>query len=557
MQNPEEMIEAAAYTRVSSQSLKNSPTLEGQMDTLKEAMDRKSYHYTPDHLYSDAKSGFERPYYQREDLMAMLAAAKNGEFQILMVTEFSRIGRDADESRFLIYLLEKEYGVQVESLTQRYDDTPEGRLMRDIDSYMDTIERGKITERVTRGRLYRGKDNLLGQGIPLYGYQYVDTKDYDKARYACDHEIVHTDAEGKEWSEFAVVGYVYTSYLAGHGLRKIAMLLTEKGIPTRKGLPYWNQATIYQMLTNRAYTGEAISFKYQQYTERDRNGKVTKAYSKERPVEEQNHLDDGIIPPIVSVETFEAVQRRLAQNKQEALRHAKYPYIALLRAGRAKCSICHNTMRVQNYSKVEGNGQRSFRPEKSLYGCYVKNGLTGEQNYHRVYMAVSEADAIAWSFALEHLYEPQRIRDEVEAQLKDVIYQKEMQEFQKTRLQEIHTSIKRLTKISASCDEEDLAEIEGRIAQLEKEQKSITTRLNSWEDIEAKRDKIYAAIEQFEEWIQTVVIPNLNDPDFNPPHEDKEEIFRMLGIWSEIKPKGVLPRVTMHLGPPSIMQLSL
>ncbi|MFL5591206.1 MAG: hypothetical protein ACJ8DI_26625 [Ktedonobacteraceae bacterium] len=183
--------------------------------------------------------------------------------------------------------------------------------------------------------------------------------------------------------------------------------------------------------------------------------------------------------------------------------------------------------------------------------------MTGEQNYHKVYIAVSEADAIAWSFALEHLYEPQRIRMEVEKQLKDVIYQQEMHEFNQTRLQEIHTSIKRLTKISASCDEEDLPEIEGRIGQLEKEAKGITTRLASWEDIDAKRDKIYAAIEQFEEWVQTVVIPNLNDPDFNPPHEDKEEIFRMLGVWSEIKPKGVPKRVTMHLGPPSIMQLSL
>ena len=489
--------------------------------------------------------------------MDMLAAAKNSEFQVLMVTEFSRVGRDPEESRFLIYLLEKEYGVQVESLTQKYADTPEGRLMRDIDAYMDTIERGKIVERVTRGRIYRGKENLLGHGTPLYGYSFVDTKDYNKARYALNHTVIHTDAAGNEWTEVRVVVFIYMSYLDGYGLRKIAMMLTEKGIPTRKGLLYWNSATIYQILTNRAYTGEAVSFKYQQYVERDRNGKVIKAYSKERPIEEQNHLADGVIPPIVSIEVFEAVQTRLSQNKQEALRNAKYPYTALLRAGRCKCSICHNTMRVQNYSAVDANGQRSFRPEKSLYGCYVKNGLEGEKNYHKVYISVPETDAIAWSFALEHLYEPQRIREEVEKQLQDTIYQQEMYAFYQNRLEEIKASIKRLTKISVHAEEEELEELEARIAQLEKEGKGIISRLASWDDIASKREKIYAAIEQFEAWIQTVVIPNLNDPSFDPPQEDKEEIFRMLGIWAEIQPKGVHPRVKMHLGPPSIVQLGL
>jgi len=558
MHHPDEpIIEAAGYARVSNPSLKNAPTLEGQIETLKEAMIQRGYHFIPEHLFADAKSGFERPYYQRQDLMNMLSAAKNGDFHILMVTEFSRIGRDPEESRFLIYLLEKEYNVKVESLTQKYDDTPEGILLRDIDAYMNTIERGKIVERVTRGRMYRGKENLLGHGIPLYGYSYIDTKEYNKARYVLNHTVIHKDAEGQEWTEVKVVVFIYTSYLDGYGLRKISLMLTEKGIPTRKGKPYWNNATIYQILTNRAYTGEAVSFKYQQHIERDRNGKVTKAYSKERPVEEQNHLAEGVIPPIVSLEVFEAVQTRLAQNKVESLRNAKYPYTALLRAGRCKCSICHNTMRVQNYSAVDGNGERSFRPEKSLYACYVKNGAEGEKNNHKVYIPVSEADAIAWSFALEHLYEPERIRAEVEKLLTDTLYQQEMYEFSQNRLKDIQTSIKRLTRISASADEEDLEELEGRIAQLEREAKGILARLASWDDVASKREKIYAAIEQFEAWIQTVVIPNLNDPDFNPPNEDKEEIFRMLGVWAEIQPKGVHPRVRMRLGPPSIVQLGL
>lgn len=46
MHHPDEpIIEAAAYARVSNPSLKNAPTLEGQIEALKEAMIQRSYHF--------------------------------------------------------------------------------------------------------------------------------------------------------------------------------------------------------------------------------------------------------------------------------------------------------------------------------------------------------------------------------------------------------------------------------------------------------------------------------------------------------------------------------
>src|SRR5207244_12553936 len=119
-----------------------------------------------------------------------------------------------------------------------------------------------------------------------------------------------------------------------------------------------------------------------------------------------------------------------------------------------------NTMRVQNYSEITESGERVLVPHKSTYRCYVKNGLKGELNDISVQMFVHELDDLAWSFALEHLYEPERVRQEVEKVLENTIYQEDMRSYYQTRLAEIETAIKRLTKISLRADEEELAEIE-------------------------------------------------------------------------------------------------
>src|SRR5205807_9911402 len=103
-----------------------------------------------------AMTAYMKPFREREVFMKMLDAARRKEFDILVVTEFSRLSRRQVEQAVIINLLE-QYGVKVESVTEKFDETSLGVLMRNIVAYNAEAEREKIHYRTARGRLDRAK----------------------------------------------------------------------------------------------------------------------------------------------------------------------------------------------------------------------------------------------------------------------------------------------------------------------------------------------------------------------------------------------------------------
>ena len=57
--------------------------------------------------------------------------AERGEFDIVLCTEFARLARKNSEQYAIMGYL-KRYNVEVESMTEKFDDTPEGRLLHDV-----------------------------------------------------------------------------------------------------------------------------------------------------------------------------------------------------------------------------------------------------------------------------------------------------------------------------------------------------------------------------------------------------------------------------------------
>ena len=110
------------------------------------------------------------------------------------------------------------------------------------------------------------------------------------------------------------------------------------------------------MLINPLYMGKAVVNRYKK-----EKGKTTL-----RPKEENACLGDGLVPPIVSQEMFEAVQKQLAINKQDSLRNnkAQESDLGILRAGYCHCGICGRTMTIR-YPKP---------PNKPFYRCQKRTG---------------------------------------------------------------------------------------------------------------------------------------------------------------------------------------
>ena len=332
--------------------------------------------------------------------MELLDAARRHEFEVLVVTEFSRLSRRQVEQAVIIDILEK-YGVRVESVTEKFEDSPIGQFMRAVYDFIAEVEREKIYYRTQRGKRDRVQNgNLTGQGNPTYGYSFIDTEDETSARYIPNTTVIYVDADGIMWTEVSVVLYIFELAQQGLSVRKICMLLTQKYIPTpRGGKPYWKWSTVHRILTNRRYIGECTVWK----TKREGDS------VKQRAEEEQIRLPDGVVPPIVTIEVFEEVQRRLGENKQESIRNNKHTdNLGLLRSGYVRCGICNKTMSV-HYS-INKHRRISVHPS---YNCDLKTGSDDDTYYHGTTISVELLDKEAWDIARMYIYEPELVRTHV------------------------------------------------------------------------------------------------------------------------------------------------
>ncbi len=173
-------IVAARYVRNSDPSKKDSEVLKAQEDALAAYAKQKGYE-CPDHLvYADAISALKYPYWERTELMHMWDDAERGEFDIVLCTEFFRLARKSSEQYAIMEYL-KRYSVTVESITEKFEDTAEGRLLHAVQGFLGEVEAEKIRIRTLRGKLHRASRALTGQGsTPTYGYVWVDGIEYKK-----------------------------------------------------------------------------------------------------------------------------------------------------------------------------------------------------------------------------------------------------------------------------------------------------------------------------------------------------------------------------------------
>jgi site-specific DNA recombinase len=158
---------------------------------------------------------------------------------------------------------------------------------------------------------------------PPYGYRWVGEH---KGALAINEETAPT------------MRRIFAEAAAGVSLHEIARRLNAAGVPTATGAGRWYQATLRVMLGREAYMGVARG---RQTDSRKVNGRRLRIV---RPQEEQILLPEGTIPPLVSPETFRAVQAQLEQNKLEAVRNHRKPEAFLLRAGFIRCGYCGHSI---------------------------------------------------------------------------------------------------------------------------------------------------------------------------------------------------------------------
>lgn len=309
---------AAIYCRVSTGAQEAEGTsLASQEAACRRYASEHGYTVAEAHVYREVHTGAEL--WERPHLAALREVVRRKEIGAVIIYALDRLSRK--QAHVAIIADEGERaGVALLFVTEEFEQSAVGEFIRAAKSFAAEVEREKLMERTRRGvqgRLLRGK--LPPMSRPPYGYRW---RGEDKGALDVDEATAPT------------LRRVFADAASGVSMHKIAERLNAAGVPTPTGVGRWHHPTLRTILTKEAYTGVARA------NQTDSSKKGGRRQRVPRPIEEQIVLPEGTVPPLVSRETFAAVQSRLARNKAEAIRNHRNPEAFLLRAGVIRCAYC-------------------------------------------------------------------------------------------------------------------------------------------------------------------------------------------------------------------------
>lgn len=293
------MKRVAGYGRVSTQmqALKGTSSQE-QKSIIERECNAKGYRIVE--FYSD--DGFSGRNDDRPGLKRLMMDAKAGKFDLIMFTKIDRLGRNSRDVKNILYNLDEmsiEYYSVAESWMKKDNDNPaSGNLMVNVFSSFAEFESSSIRQRTTRGRMLRWQKNESFMGSLPFGYE----KDVD-GKIAVNED------------KMKIYNTIVSLYLDQHfSMRDVALKMKSEGIPSPGGSAIWPNATIRDILRNRAYTGEAI---YNQHVFESRQSKSGKQYFTPSKIEKsENEWIVVKYPTLISKERFELVQKSIEQKKR-------------------------------------------------------------------------------------------------------------------------------------------------------------------------------------------------------------------------------------------------
>lgn len=539
---PKRKERMAGYIRESDPTLANSTTIDSAAEAVREYGLRQGYIYEPQHEYKEAISAYTVSYLKRDRLCALLEAASRKEFEVVVVTEIRAVSRRQVEV-FIIYDMLQKYGIRLETIKEKFEDDAMGRLILGFRAAYAETEKEQMHQRLVRGRKARNEIGNAPNGhpFPAYGYRFIDTEREPKGAYEFDHTIVYVDESGYEWTPYKVMLFIFSLLRQGASELMVARQLNDMGIPTPKkkarngGNGHWHPGTIHTLIKNPIYVGEV----WVNRTAKFRNPRTGRINSRIRPREEWQKLPDGIAPPLIDRETFEAIQKQLLVNKEKAARnnsHSREAY-GLVRAGYIFCGICGNRMRVSYPSKAAVKNHHT----NPWYTCHQLSDTKPGRYKHNVQIHVPMVDKAVKEKIAEIVGQPDWIRERI-AELRKTSAPVINREDIEATIERIKKSLQNLYMLAENApDDEELASMSQRMQELGKQKRDAEVILHSIEEVEKQQAVSEAEIVRFEEWV-TCVRDKVSDPDYPATYQELRLAIQILGLKVTVYPtKGDYP----------------
>ena len=230
----------AAYCRVSTDKEDQLNSLETQKEFFLEYTKRTGDNLIK--LYADEGiSGTKIK--NRKEFQRMLADAEKGLFDMVVVKDISRFARNTVDLLQSVRKL-KALGIETQFLTANMTSMGNSEFVLTIFGALAQEESANTSKRIKFGK----KMNAEKGRVPniVYGY---DKTIGDYFNLSINEE------------EAKVICQMFTWYTEeGYGGAKIANMLNERGIKTKRG-NNWSQNSVCRILTNEIYTGKIINGK--------------------------------------------------------------------------------------------------------------------------------------------------------------------------------------------------------------------------------------------------------------------------------------------------------
>lgn len=200
-------------------------------------------------FYELGVSGYKTPASQRDQIQELKACAERGEFDVLLVFMFDRLGRRDDETPFVLRWF-YECGIELWSVKegQKAFDNSTDDLLNYMYFWAAKTESLKTSMRVrTKLRQMVAEGKYTGGTAP-FGYRLINSGEYNhKGRMILKYEIVPDEA--------AIVKMIFqNTMLYGMGTHMIAEMVNEMGVITHNGAKFQSN-TVRRILRNPIYCG--------------------------------------------------------------------------------------------------------------------------------------------------------------------------------------------------------------------------------------------------------------------------------------------------------------
>ena len=226
------------YCRVSTDNQKDEGTIDLQRQALREYADAKGYELVKVFEDEGVSGGLEDRAGLAE-LFSFLEDKENKGVEAVLIFKLDRLARDLYIQEHLIKKLEAlSVGLIITKEADLASDDPMRKAFRQFMGIVAELEKAFITMRLSGGRINKIKTKSLyaGGGVAL--------------GYTAKGKDLVIDAK-----QAGVVKQIFKMKRSQRkGLREIARVLNEQGIPTARG-GEWHAGTIKYILTNPLYKG--------------------------------------------------------------------------------------------------------------------------------------------------------------------------------------------------------------------------------------------------------------------------------------------------------------